>query len=123
MRNLLLAVLVLWGCPAWAEWQFVGGNERADYYIEVQTIKKEADHRQVLELLDLKVPDSRGNRSYLALYEYECASMRSRILRSACFDGPMGGGNKTHEQLTPGDWRAPEAGSAGLTQIKLVCSP
>lgn len=122
MRRLLAAIVVLLGGPAWAEWQFVGGSERADYYIEIQTIQKDADRRQVLELLDLKVPDSRGNRSYLALTEYECPTMRSRILRSACFDGPMGGGNKTHERLSPGDWLAPEPGSAGNTKMKLVCA-
>lgn len=121
IRKPLVAAFLLLGQAAWAEWQFVGGSERADYYIEMQTIQRDADRRQVLELLDLKAPDSQGNRSYLALTEYECPSMRSRILRSACFDGPMGGGNKTHEQLTPGNWLAPEPGSAGNAKMKLVC--
>lgn len=121
MRSLLLACLVLYCGTCAAEWQFVGSNERADYYIEIQSIRKDGDRRQVLEMLDLKVADRLGNRSYLALYEYECPTARARILRTACFDGPMGGGHKTAECLTPGDWSQPGAESATLVKLQLVC--
>ena len=121
MRNVLIATLMLLCGSAQAEWLFVGGSDRVDYYIEMKTIQKTGDRRQVLELLDLKSPDVRGNRSYLALYEYDCPTQRARILRSACFDGPMGGGQKTHEQSVPGDWLPTSPGSAGMAQITLVC--
>ena len=123
MKPLFLASLVLTCGAAFAEWQFVGGNARADYYIEAESIRKDGSKRQVLEMLNLKTADSQGNRSYLALYEYECPTARARILRTACFDGPMGGGNKTAECLTPGDWSHPGADSAALVKLKLVCDP
>lgn len=121
MKTLLLVALLLVGSPSRAEWQFVGGTARADYYIEAASVRQDGNRRQVLEMLNLKKPDSQGNRSYLVLYEYECSTARARILRSACFDGPMGGGNKTAECQTPGDWSQPDADSAALVKLRLVC--
>lgn len=120
-KPLFLTSLALISGAVFAEWQFVGSNARADYYIEAESIRKDGGKRQVLEMLNLKAADSQGNRSYLALYEYECPSARSRILRTACFDGPMGRGNMTAECQTPGDWSAPGAESAALVKLRLVC--
>jgi len=121
MRTLLITALMLATTTAQGEWFFVGGTDRVDYYIELKTIRKDADKRQVLELLDLKTPDAHGNRSYLALYEYDCPTQQARVLRSACFDGAMGGGNKTRERTTAGAWLPITPGSAGLAQMRLVC--
>lgn len=121
--------LAAWFCSllistsAWAEWLFVGASAQADFYIETSSILREGSHRQVLELLNLKQVDPQGNRSYVALYEYDCEGGRARILRSACFDGAMGGGRKTSECHVPGNWSQPGEASAGLVKLKMVCGP
>lgn len=121
MKTLFWVGWLLTSGSSWAEWQFIGGSPRADFYIEAESIRQDGNRRQVLEMLNLKTPDNQGNRSYLVLYEYECPTARTRILRSACFDGPMGGGKKTAECQTPGDWSQPGADSAALVKLRLVC--
>lgn len=123
MRRWLFAGVMLIASPGWAEWQFVGGTARADYYIEAASVRADGSRRQVLELLDLKVPDTRGNRSYLALYEYDCPTGAARILRSACFDGAMGGGRQTEACDTPGPWTLPGDASASMAKLRIVCGP
>ena len=51
MRRWLFAGVMLIASPGWAEWQFVGGTARADYYIEAASVRADGSRRQVLELL------------------------------------------------------------------------
>ena len=47
----------------------------------------------------------------------------ARILRSACFDGAMGGGRQTEQCDTPGPWTLPGDASASMAKLRIVCGP
>lgn len=122
MHRLLWLLLICLPVAAWAEWRFVGGALRADYYIELSSVRSNGSNREVLELFDLSEPDAHGSRSYLAVFEYDCWARQYRILRSACFDGQMARGQQGRENRIPGAWQEVLPSSAGNTVLDQVCN-
>ena len=90
MRIISTFLLLMAAAPAWAEWvkvdrpgkgffsSFSGGT---GYYIDPSTIAKDGNFRRVWEIHDLDDKGANGERSVLALVEYDCAEKRMRTLK------------------------------------------
>ncbi|MCP9463487.1 MAG: hypothetical protein NNA25_01675 [Nitrospira sp.] len=109
MRHTLvvMALMLSAGCPAWAGWVSLGGDDTAGMtiYIEASAIEKNGDHRLVWVLYDFKKPQTKEGgvsfRSAKIQREYDCAKAATRILMIQHFAGPMESGKKVLERATP----------------------
>lgn len=64
---LALIILQVWSAtPAFAEWEFVGGNERAKVYVDPETLTRNGEWVSVWVMDDLKTAQTRGFRKYLS---------------------------------------------------------
>jgi len=90
-RLFLALVLVLAAAPSRAEWVEVDKIEKgffsaftgdAVYYFDPATIVREGEFRRVWEIHDLRDKGSQGERSVLALVEYDCEGKRMRTLKA-----------------------------------------
>lgn len=91
MRIFLTFLLLMAAAPARAEWvrvdrpgkgffsSFSGGT---GYYFDPSTIAKDGNFRKVWEIHDLDDKGAKGERSVLALVEYDCAEKRMRTLKA-----------------------------------------
>jgi len=124
MRRVMLVVLLLASSPAWSGWVQMSSEGAASImYVDPDTIKIDGQFRQVVELHDLKAPDTaRGNRSTKVLSEYDCKEARIRLLREDHFSGQMGAGERQGGTTEPTDWFPLAPGTRGWNLMKFVCS-
>ena len=91
MRIVLTFLLLMAAAPVRAEWVkadktergfFSAFSEGTVYYIDPSTITRDGNFRTVWEIHDLSDKGSYGERSVLALVEYDCADKRVRTLKA-----------------------------------------
>ena len=91
MRIVLTLLLLIAAAPARAEWVDVDGPSKGFfstfsrsivYYIDPSTITRDGNFRKVWEIHDRDERGPDGERSVLALVEYDCADKRMRTLNS-----------------------------------------
>ena len=107
---------------ALAEWSPVARSARGRYYLDSQSIRDTPKGRMAFYLLDLKLPDVDGKRSYRFLYEFDCDRGRQRFMRAEYFDGPMGEGSAVIDDEASRGFSTPKPGTVDARIVKTVCS-
>ena len=121
--TLITLVLGLSICgQASAEWSPVAKSARGRYFLDTQTIRETPKGRMAFYLLDLKLPDVDGKRSYRFLYEFDCDRGRQRFMRAEYFDGPMGEGSAVVDNEASRGFSTPKPGTVDARIVKTVCS-
>ncbi|QPD03024.1 MAG: hypothetical protein Nkreftii_000798 [Candidatus Nitrospira kreftii] len=110
--------------PASAEWLLVGGNGKANVYVEEETISRPGEWVRVWVMDDLKIAQPRGLRKYLstrAQEEHDCLKERFRLLGLEYFSGNMGTGDVLYKTSGESDWAPIPRGSLAQSVWKFVC--
>jgi hypothetical protein len=90
-RIFLVFLLLMGAAQARAEWVradnaargfFSAFSSSTVYYFDPSTITKDGNIRRVWEIHDLEDKGSSGERSVLALVEYDCAEKRMKTLKA-----------------------------------------
>ena len=78
MKKLLILLFLLITTPSFADWKYVitTADDTADYYIDMDQIRKEGGLVYFWALTNLKKPDSGGDLSYIYLVQGDCKLFR-----------------------------------------------
>ena len=120
-KTLLLTLMLVTG-SAFAEWVKVTEAANANFYIDVDTIRKDGDLRKVWALADLKQRGKDDEISTRTRFEFDCKEDRRRNLSSSTHSAPMANGTTLTQLNEVGAWRdvAPNTVYAGI--LKMVCA-
>ena len=122
MRNLLIAAMLLGAAPAWAEWVPHAHNERASFYYDPATIKRNGTLRRVWTLINQNEPDKAGAWSRRAFHEYDCKEDRSRFLSISTFSEKMANGKLIGQaDYSDDSWTYIAPGTIDDSLLKIVC--
>jgi hypothetical protein len=119
-----IALQVSNAAPASAEWLLVGGNGKANVYVEADTISRHGEWVRVWVMDDLKIAQTRGLRKYLstrAQEEHDCLTERFRLLRLEYFSRNMGTGDVLYKTSGESDWAPISRGTLAQSVWKFVC--
>jgi hypothetical protein len=111
------------------KWDLVlsrGGQDGADAYVDRSSIHRAGHFAQMASLWDFKSRQVYEGRSYLSArneVEYDCSSLRSRMLSARAFADHMGHGPVTTASNEPLQWQAINTGSIFHAQWKTACAP
>ena len=128
MRLVLSLLLTLAAAPAWAEWVKVTENDKATFYIDLATIRKDGGFSKVWAIQDMKQRDKGGSMSWRALFEYDCKDERYRVLSStthseAMAQGSVAQGNVVGPINTPNSlWEYIPPGIPAEKALRIVCA-
>lgn len=86
-------------------WTRLAENEHLTFYINRNSVEREANIRRVWELQDLKQMDADGVSSRRYLNEYDCANKMYRISQMTSYSGPKLSGKKMFQIDEAGYWR------------------
>lgn len=118
-----LLLLLFSTSPAWAEWVKVAETDRAIFYIDPATIRKEGNLRKAWEVHDFKTRQADGNMSDRLKNEYDCKNERNRLLAGSKHPESMGGGRTIFNQSEEStNWNHIPPGTAAATILKIVCA-
>jgi hypothetical protein len=118
----IAAALLFVPHSARSEWVQVFEDDKAVYYLDPVTIRKEGDLRRVWGLTDYKQPLDGVVRSLRGLNEYDCKEERSRVLVAAFFSKNMAHGQPINSQRGPSEWDYLAPGTLGTRTLKYVCA-
>ena len=104
MKSFLLACLMFVTCSAWAEWVPIAKTERATFYFDPDTIRKDGDMRTMWLLVDQKERDKLGSMSMRYRREIDCKKERERIISRSVHSGPMLTGELILQSSNIGQW-------------------
>lgn len=122
INTLLLLSLFVTG-SAWAEWKVVDETEKAFFYIDPATIRKEGNLRKVWEITDLKTRETDVAMSKRARTEYDCKNERWRLLALSTYSESMVKGKELFNMRGgPTDWSDIPPRTAVETTLKIVCA-
>ena len=98
MQIILLILLVIFTSSAVAEWRKVSITpfDSIDYYADSATIRRSNDNATMWHVLNLRIEQSVGGKSYASVKvqsEYNCNSKRARLLSHSYHSGKMGSGD------------------------------
>ena len=127
--------VILFGClisvssPVLAEWQRLSGEQSngRQVFMDPESVKQAgpmAIYRQVEVLSqgpDLLAPTA---ASIVTLYEYDCMSLRARVLRVVGFDEPWAAGNALKLPSPPtaaAQWHTPAEASLAEPMVAALC--
>jgi hypothetical protein len=102
------------------------GQDGADAYVDRASIHRAGHLVQMASLWDFKSRQVYEGKPYLSArneVEYDCSSMRSRMLSARGFADHMGHGPVTSASDGPLQWQAINAGSIFHAQWKTACAP
>jgi len=118
-----IALQVSNAAPASAEWQLVGGNDKAKVYIDAETISRNGDLVRVWVLDDLKTVHTRGFSKFLSVRaqeEHDCSRERFRLLAMENFSGTMGSGDVIYQKSGESGWAPIPQGTLAQSVWKYV---
>ena len=126
---ILFVCLVLVSSSALAEWQRLGGEQSNGHplFMDPQSVKQAgpmAIYRQVQVLSqgpDLLAPTA---ASIVTLYEYDCMSLRARVLRVVGFDEPWAAGKPLKlpsPSTAAAQWHTPAEASLAEPMVAALC--
>ncbi len=122
---LALIILQVWGATsAFAEWEFVDGNDQAKVYVDPETVIRNGEWVSVWVMDDLRFAQMRGFRKYLssrAQEEHDCIKERFRLLALEYFSGNMGFGEALYKTSGESDWTPIPRGTLAQSVWKFVC--
>ncbi|MBX3332135.1 MAG: hypothetical protein KF722_17145 [Nitrospira sp.] len=118
-------LLQLWSAaPIFAEWLLVDGNDKANVYVDTETISRKGDTVRVWVLDDLKTVHNRGFSKYLSVRaqeEHDCVKERFRLLELENTSGNMGAGDVMYKKSGQSDWTPIPRGTLAQSVAKFVC--
>ena len=120
----LLALLMLFASPAWAEWTVSGGSDEFTQYIDIATIRRNGNFVKMWDLKDFKTVEKISDYSFLSQKvqsEYDCKEERERLLAFSWFSGKMGSGTVVYSDNDPTKWIPIQPDSVAETLWKIVC--
>ena len=105
----LIALMLLSGSPAHAEWVTVGGNDQIGMttYADPGTIRREGNLVKMWILFDFRTTQTTAGHLMLSIKgqeEYDCDGKRRRALTFSDFSGNMGGGKEISSSSGEGTW-------------------
>jgi hypothetical protein len=122
----LLALLILFASPAWADWTLVTTNDNGTkFYIDYSTIRKDGNLRKVWEVTDFKNSETFNGAVYLSVRtraEYDCKEERKRTLTATAHSGLLAQGNIVWKGESPSNWDYLPPDTSGFEMLKWVCS-
>jgi|APFre7841882630_1041343.scaffolds.fasta_scaffold01371_2 hypothetical protein len=124
LRVVLTVLLLLATAPAWAEWLRVGKGDDVAVTLDTATLRKDGNLRRVWEQHDYQntVRGKFGERSLVALAEYDCNEGRRRTHTTSAYSKPMATGHVVYTQNSPSGWEPAAPGTVGAEVLKYVCS-
>ena len=135
VRIVLAFLMLMTAMPVRAEWVkadktergfFSAFSEGTVYYIDPSTITRNGDFRTVWEIHDLSDKGSYGERSVLALVEYDCALKRVRTLKATGRSLRMARGEIISLRGVLDEWAVLRSGKEDEILFKIlgtVCAP
>ena len=123
MKKLLIIFSLLITTPSFADWKYVTttADDTADYYIDMDQIRKEGGLVYYWGLTNLKKPDSGGDLSYVYLVQGDCKLFRVIFFAEHYYKKNMGNGKLSGSYLNPSDWNSPEKDTANGALLKKAC--
>lgn len=116
----LLLIIAASGTLA-ADWTRQGSTPDVNFYLDLNSIKKNGNLRRVWQLQDRNSPSKTGARSLRAMSEYDCKEDKYRTLQLDTFSGAMAEGEIISTDSTPGQWAFIAPGTPFANTLKLVC--
>jgi len=122
---LFLATLLLSG-SVFAQWNLFGRTEALSIYLDQGSIQRQGEVAQMWQLYDYTTAQWVGTQhvvmSIKHLVEYDCSTMRVRIIAGAAFSEQMGSGRTVSSENMPNaEWNSIPPGGTGETTWKIAC--
>jgi len=112
-----------------AQWKYDTSYDTFDSYIDSSRISTEGGYKSILELHNLKLPQSHHSRqqhkSSTLKSMVDCQSLRIQIVAIYHYSEEMGKGNEIYSASYPineSDWKYPAPNGSGDKLIKLACT-
>jgi hypothetical protein len=120
--KLFLACLMMLTGSAWAEWVLFLDQEKAQFFYDPATIRKDGNMRRVWTLQNLIRPSEEGAMSNRIRVEYDCKEESYKILGGSIHSQPMTGGDVLHSFVEDNKWRVIAPDTASDVILKIVCA-
>jgi hypothetical protein len=122
----LACSLCLLASSARAEWLYVGRTDEFRAYLDSQSLRKNGDMVQVVQLTDFATAQWADARTVIgslkSLVEYDCHQARSRTLALEAYSEQMSEGVKVAAERIPDpQWEAVVPGSSNEDILRMVC--
>jgi hypothetical protein len=123
MKRLLLALMALaFSAPVVAAWvQFMKSNTSV-VYIDSVSVRKEANLRTALVLVDMNQKDADGVQSKLGQSEIDCQEHSMRIHDLRGFSGNMASGEAVYAFEGSSEWMPIPPNTALWNSVNFICS-
>jgi len=108
-----------------AEWVLVDGNEKANVYVDPETMQRRGALVILWVLDDLQTAHMRGSERYLssrAQEEHDCKERRFRVRMVMNFSGHMGSGQEIYQTSTISRWTPIPPGTLARSVWVYACS-
>ena len=111
---------------ALAQWNLFGRTENLRIYLDQGSIRRQGDLAQMWQLYDYTSAQWVGTQqvvlSFKNLVEYDCSSLRARIVAGAAYTEQMGAGRLVTSEAKPdAEWSALPPGGTGESTWKIAC--
>ena len=124
-KTIVITLIILFSnvSPSWSDnWILIVSDVKGnDYYLDLDSIKKDKDHLYVWILTNLSKPTRKGFFSYKRYRKIDCNLVGSQKLISEYYDRQMLSGQILYSNELKSEWQYPISGSAGEAFIKKVC--
>lgn len=125
MKLIAVTLLMLFALPTRADWTELGtltSGTTMFIDLEAQNVRINGNLRRAWLLRNLAPGSDEGYMSSRALWEYDCAEWRTRMMYSTGHTKHFAGGDRVFADDKPTDWIYAAPNTTGDTQLKLVCS-
>jgi hypothetical protein len=125
-RTALGLVAFLMATSAFAQWSLLGRTENLRIYLDQGSIRRQGNLAQMWQLYDYTSAQWVGTQqvvlSFKNLVEYDCTSLRARIIAGAAYTEQMGAGKLvTSETIPDAEWNVLPPGGTGESTWKIAC--
>ena len=114
----------MFSSSSYAGWLAVADNSIANFYMDLERIRKLDGYVYFWRLTDLKKPSPQA-QGYLSFKQYvqgDCKLFRRKSLSSSAHNEPMGGGLGYMVNKPDKEWKYPAPNSANESILKLACN-
>ena len=103
--RLLPILLLMFCCPASAEWLLFSKADNGDkHYVDLSKMQTNKHLVRILSLVNFSQPGRDGLLSDQIHEEFDCSKERVRALSLSGHSEHFAGGKKLHSQDKPGEW-------------------
>jgi hypothetical protein len=122
-RLFIFSALMVLQNAASAEWVKIAETKRGkNFYVESNEISVQGDTRVVVELIDNKRPDRDGDRSVRVVREYDCKSIRYKVINASYYKSPMAEGEPSSSVEGTMGWTAIDPETPARSVLDHVCA-